>query len=246
MISTPTRDHNFLDLLFTDQPNLISSINVDAPFTSTCDHNVIKFTLDIQNSPKQKNKAFRDFGSADYEKINAYLSKLDWKLILGKSFDINSLYNKFIQVIWDCILNFIPINTRNKKTFKFPSHILRLRHYKNILWHKGRRIDNNAKFRKVSKDLDREIKKFLRNSEKNFINRNPKNLFRLIKTKKGHQINIPSLINDGKVMTSDFDKAQHFMETFYEVYTSPSFADVSSLTTPQQTSNSKINSYFLF
>ena len=82
MISTPTRDHNFLDLLFTDQPNLISSINVDAPFTSTCDHNVIKFTLDIQNSPKQKNKAFRDFGSADYEKINAYLSKLDWKLIL--------------------------------------------------------------------------------------------------------------------------------------------------------------------
>ena len=45
-------------------------------------------------------------------------------------------------------------------------------------------------------------------------------------------------------MTSDFDKAQHFMETFYEVYTSPSFADVSSLTTPQQTSNSKINTYF--
>ena len=130
------------------------------------------------------------------------------------------------------------------KTLKFPPHILRLKHYKNLLWRKCKCTRINTKFHKASKDFDREIKKFLRNREKNFISSNPKNLFRLIKSKKGHRINIPPLTKDGKVMISDFDKAQHFLETFYDVYTSPSFADISSLNTPQQASNIKINTYF--
>ena len=48
MVNAPTRSSAILDLVFTNEPNLVSGVSIMPPLSSTCDHNVVNFKINLR------------------------------------------------------------------------------------------------------------------------------------------------------------------------------------------------------
>lgn len=81
----PTFGNNQLDLIFTDDPNIIYNFSVIAPLGCTNKdglHHALQWELSI-NTPKQQSTIPRlNYTYGDYANINSYLSSIDWSNIL--------------------------------------------------------------------------------------------------------------------------------------------------------------------
>ena len=86
-INHPTRKHNTLDLLLTNNVNSI--IHTSAEDTSLSDHMLVsieaklKTGVKINNTNKNHSHTFRNLRlhDADYDQINQHLSEIDWVLL---------------------------------------------------------------------------------------------------------------------------------------------------------------------
>ena len=111
-----------LDLLlcnFCGNTSLLSFI-ICEPFTNTCDHCVIHFTLTFDiNKPTTSNKRIPDFTIADYTLFGTHLSAINWTLLINKC-------NNNVQVLYDCLLD--ELNFVIDKYI--PSKVKRLQHSK--------------------------------------------------------------------------------------------------------------------
>ena len=84
-VNQPTRNDTILDLLFSNDPMIVSDLAFDVPF-STSDHNSLYFTLIVScdgsdNSDNSrlfdKSDYLYDFDNTDYISIGNYLSNID-------------------------------------------------------------------------------------------------------------------------------------------------------------------------
>ena len=87
-VNQPTRNDTILDLLFSNDPMIVSDLAVDVPF-STSDHNSLYFTLILSCDGSDNSRLFDksdylyDFDNADYISIGNYLSNIDWLTEFG-------------------------------------------------------------------------------------------------------------------------------------------------------------------
>ncbi len=97
-VLAPTRGENFLDVLLTNDPHLITNVCVAEPFCSS-DHNVVFFSLNINlNKRVQQNFQFYDFRNGDYIAYSAFLDTIAWIELFSDSNDIDELYEVFEHV----------------------------------------------------------------------------------------------------------------------------------------------------
>ena len=242
-ITNPTRGNSILDLVFVNSEQAVHSILVGPPLNNMCDHNSISMAVILKNiKNKLDKKQFLDFRKADYLSINNIFAGINWKELFANKTDINYCYNKFCTIVKDVIEKHVPYQKSPRKN-KNPAHIRKMAQDRSKFWYKRNEPYIRPIYERISRDYNRELNKYVKNKEKRFINKNPTNLFKLIRYKaKPKNLKIPALNNNGSLIIRDEDKATFFLDMFSEIYNSESTADM--FLNPKIVDSVNINTFF--
>ena len=112
-VNFATRGKNVLDLVFTNEPDVISNIETTQKLS---DHESLTFNLITQKTIlKQKN--FYDFKNGDYERLNTLISGVNWHELFEQE-SVENAYEIFEGKLRDFINICIPkIFLRSKTNF---------------------------------------------------------------------------------------------------------------------------------
>ena len=149
-ITEPTRQRgtdtpSTLDLIFTNEENMVSDISINAPLGNS-DHSIIVFKLNCYlEGQKPIIKAMYQKGN--YEKMNDIISEINWDQEFSKyPLNVNKKWKyfkeKFLEAEAECVpRKIVHINGRYSKKFSVPldsKNLSKLKR-KNKLWNKIRR-----------------------------------------------------------------------------------------------------------
>jgi exonuclease III len=237
VVTLPTHDHNITDLVFVSHDNLIVSVDVDIPF-STSDHSSIEFQM-VNNTPKAGTCTHDslncstlpavdklDFDNIDHAGFAAELLHTDWPSIFSEDFSIDYAWEQFSKRIMSLVAKFTPIKVSfiPSGNTRFPFDIQRLIRMKKASW------STYKKFRRESdKKIFRNLAKLVRNRINTFRKEREERILRSASVKKfyayvAEHMNVTSHMgplrdHHGKPIISDFDKAEAFNHFFHSVFT---------------------------
>ena len=108
-VNQPTRNDTILDLLFSNDPMIVSDIAVDVPF-STSDYNSLYFTLIVScdGSDNSRSDYLYEFGNAEYISIRNYLSNIDWLTEFGACTSAADVWNVYCNHITFVLSTHVP------------------------------------------------------------------------------------------------------------------------------------------
>ena len=136
VIEEPTRGENTLDLIFTNEPSMVTEVDVNKSWMSdhsrveVCTNYIINDQLksneeiDNPNSPL-RNLNFRAEKKIDWENINDSIRKIQWKKTLEKE-DTIEINKEFISKITNICIENIPKKGKEQKDRKIPKEIKKL------------------------------------------------------------------------------------------------------------------------
>ena len=226
-----------LDLLFTNDENLIENIEIMAPLGKS-DHAIIKHTLNLHTDPAPP-KIKIQYEKGDYEKIKNSLDEVDWGVELNKyPDDIEYQWNFFKNKLKMAEENFIPrkkvfINGKLNQKFSVPLDRANLKKIKrkNRLWGRVRKElaseEQKLQYNKLRNQIRRLTRKGKKLIEKNIAansKSNPKAFWSYACQKLKTKSSIPDLIiNDDAdqpvYATSDDSKSEVLLNYFSSVFT---------------------------
>ena len=231
LIAEPTHvlenSSSCIDLIFTNQSNLIMDAGVHPSLHSKCHHQVIYAKLNLQiEYPPPYTREIWDYGKAQFDLINKAIENFDWnKLFSGQ--DIHDQVNLFNATILNIFRNFIPnkvILCDDKEPAWVNEEVRLLIKQKNLIFRIKRK---NSDFdigilNKLSEDLTNAITNsklaFYRRiaSKLNDPNSAPKTYWSILKSFfNGKKIPlIPPILVKDQLVTNFLEKANLFNEFF--------------------------------
>ena len=226
VVTQPTRLDNCLDLLFTSEPLLVNEIEVIEPFTLTCDHNAIDFSLSIPSHCTARSPSTQfNFRKADYSKISDYIKNIDWFSVLEScNGDVESFWKSLTSIFDYCIEQFVPKYKNRRHKSKYPKNIRCLALKKRCAYrhHKSTpNRDTKAKFTKLSRDYNAAIKSFNTQREQSLLDEpSLAKFYSFINSKLQNHSTTPSMKDqNGNIITSAKEKANVFNNYFSTVFT---------------------------
>ena len=81
LVHSPTHGNNCLDLVFASKPHLVADLSVVDPFSISCDHLSVEYSITCQHYFPDDHILVRIFFRADYDSIISYLNSVDWFLL---------------------------------------------------------------------------------------------------------------------------------------------------------------------
>ena len=241
-ILEPTRQRgrdnpSCLDLVFTNNENLIESIEIMAPLGKS-DHAIVKHTLNLQTNPAPP-KIKIQYEKGDYEKIKESLNEVNW----GDEFskypdDIESQWDFFKNKLKTAEENFIPrknvfINGKLSKKISLPLDRANLKKIKrkNRLWGKVRKDlaseEQKLQYNRLRNQIRRLTRKGKKLIEKNIAansKSNPKAFWSYTRQKLKTNSSLPDLIKNEDedqpvYATTDESKSEVLLDYFSSVFT---------------------------
>ena len=105
-----------IDLIFTNQPNLVINSGVHPSLHQNCHHQIIfaKIDLNIYYPPPYRRLAW-DYKKANIDAINLAIKSFNWENAFNGK-DINSQVNLFNETLLNSFSNFIPNFQRERVT----------------------------------------------------------------------------------------------------------------------------------
>lgn len=231
---TATRGENILDLLLTNDPLIISTLDIGPPFESS-DHNSLDICIfpppyddspfDAENDINAKVKF--DFTRADWPAYENYLESFAWNSVFTECKSSNDLWIAFKNILNKGTHMFVPIKdlpleSFNSKQLKEPRHITNLLLKKNQLWGDLRKNKNDLNKAKYENIVEK-IKCARINSqymyESKIIQSNSLGMmYKHINSRLTHKAGIAPLKgNDGNIILDDESKANVLNKHFVEV-----------------------------
>ena len=241
-VSEPTfpRSSNILDLVLSTEADRMGSIQVLPPLPG-CDHCpvVCNYVFDLHFLPPQSvPDQCRKWHKGKYKLVLRALENVDWQFELSHR-DINSMYDRFIEILVPLINDFVPISLRGQKPAKLPWNTNpphRLRTRKKAAWdkYKCERLQfgrNSEAAKRALADFfaaNNAIKQFLLKSqseyEKHLVNdlkQSPKRFHAYLRQKK---VGCPSVgplrQADGTLTDEPSVMAESFATAFASVFSS--------------------------
>ena len=140
-----TRGDAILDLVLTNEPNLIGNIEIQAPLGAG-DHDIILFPLIILPShlpdSSHTTDPVRNFAKCNFDLINSDLDQIDWNVVFSGCTSSDDYWTTFLTVINKSIdlhcPRFPPNLNPKRKRFVYPSEIKRLQAFKKRAWRRLR------------------------------------------------------------------------------------------------------------
>ena len=250
----PTRGHNLLDVVCTNEPMLVSTISVEPPFY-TSDHDSVAFQLLIEGNvtladdvrATQDDSADRQkrylWSQGDYEAMAQHLSDVDWDNIFMTNLTPDDIWKAFCDQLDEVIELFVPstechlqprANVRH-----YPRHIRRLEARRLAVWrtYKLNRTDRKLKerYRQLTADCKNAIRKHEVCMESKVIDSdNVGAFYNHVNKRLTSRSSVGTLISPGgTVAETDAQKAEVLNDYFASVCTvddgnQPAFANVTS------------------
>ena len=244
-VNHATRNNNLLDLVFTDNPLIMSNIDVQCPFSHS-DHSSVAFDILLPSKSCVKedlcdcfNDYFYDFKNADYGSIRDALAMYDWNVLLDNCSNVESAWAIFINVINDAVAANVPLKSARKipvsRKSTYPKYIMRMMQKKKRLWRKHRAhrtAESKQQYQCMSKLCRTEIHNNRILHEREIISSNNLGRFyKYVNSKLYDSSGISSLKDDnGLLVTDDHARANLLNDFFCSVGVvddglSPVFAD---------------------
>ena len=123
----------------------MSTVCVQAPFSTSSDHNTVNFTVTFDHlrsqaeSPTLAQQRRYLWKQGDYAAMSQYLKAIDWSSMFSINFTPDALWRAFCDVLSVAVDMFVPSilvsNRRNRRQLKrYPAKIRALFAKKRCLW----------------------------------------------------------------------------------------------------------------
>ena len=216
-IAVPCIHPNCIDLVFASNPCLIHDLAVVEPFSSTCDHNAVDFSILCPGIPKPNHSTcFRDFRHADYPSLISYLSGVDWLLLYNTSLNADEFWTRISQVLEYSVSQFVPLSHIHPRKSSVPKHIRSLLLKKKYWYPKNKLI-----YRQYAKQYDDAVKSYYSLRELDIAkSKNISRFYAYANSKLKNSVGIPPLLSDDGTLTiEDCDKCELLNKYFVSVFT---------------------------
>jgi hypothetical protein len=141
----PTRNDAILDLVFSNDPGLISDV-LTLPPIGASDHDVISFSIRlparVPSSAHVEPVTARNYFKCNFDLMNSDLEQLDWNIVFQNCASVDELWSTFsnlLDKLLDVHCPLIVIHTNHaRKPFHYPPSIKRLQAHKKRVWRRMR------------------------------------------------------------------------------------------------------------
>ena len=106
----PTRGNNILDLVFTNDCDLIHTCEVGEPLSNS-DHNIVRIKLNLQISTRENVLLVPNYKKANFSNIKRMLKLINWNQLLEDTC-VEEMYDKFTAKLSYILNNNIPHKPR--------------------------------------------------------------------------------------------------------------------------------------
>lgn len=217
-VSQPTCGNNMLDLVLTDDKDLIGPITYNPPLSSS-DHICILFQIRLVNLNMIPTIPRPNWGRTDFQSMKTTLATIDWENALSGFSDMDELYSTFCGIIIELFGCYVPISY-DRKAVKWPGYIQKLIQHRIYLFQRLT-ANNMCEYNNVSRRLSKLIHKYESRLEKNVLTSlSSAKLFSFIKSKLNSNSSIPVMYNsNGNPLVKEIEKAEFIADYFQSVYT---------------------------
>lgn len=233
-VTEPTRQQNIIDLIFTNDPILISNCVVGPPFDNS-DHNSIDFSILLRinycpvNSPRGAFKKYM-WTDGNFNAMNDHLLSYPWSNLLAYNLTVDKLWYAFVAVLNEAIDLFVPFKlvTCSQPCYnsrrKYPHYISKLLQRRKHLWRTLKKHPENTDLKIEYNELSKKCRKTIHQHEliaenKMIESKSVGSLFKFCNKKLKHSSNVGAILDtNGNLLIEDCDKAKGLNNYFGSVY----------------------------
>ena len=248
IISEPTHyQGNTLDLIFTNNRDLIYNCEYVSPLRSVSHHKLVEVAtkLDVQieaaSSPQKKIRS--ETIDSPFTTLNFYSDEVDWLSIEEdfsnvdwvlefKNLDVNSTHKKFIDICYEVASKYVPLKKRYSKQKKLiPKNRKKLMTRRRCINKRLLRVTSfTTKFKLKSEliDIEKKLQKSYKLSKEyeeheaiKSIKKNSKYFFAYAKRFSKLRNNIGPLLDGSKIISGDLGMANILAAQFSSAYSTP-------------------------
>ena len=165
---------SFIDLLFTNQPNMITSSGVLPSLHPNCHHQIIYANFDLKiHYPPQYSREIWHYLDTNTNLIQQAINSVDWDTFLDLP-DVNLQVSRFNEVILNVMSNFIPHETivcDDKDPPWVNQHIKRLLHDNRQIYKSLKCFRNNLILKQQFKNSQEYLNNEIEKSKVNYFNK---------------------------------------------------------------------------
>ena len=219
VVTQPTRGNNTLDLIFSNDQNLIFNVTVNTPF-NTSDHRIISANISVPAvlaTPRYRNL----WHSGNYSEIVNSMITVNWNSVFYNCNDLSSMVDDFVNICSSTISDHVPRKLIKHKVKQ--SHALKLALRQKTRLHKLHKQYNSSESLKNYKLATDRVNKLLFEeaeiAEKSLLsNPSVKRFYNYVNGKLRSRDGYDA-VTEGSSFISDDRKAQLFGMQFSSVFT---------------------------
>ena len=241
-VTEPTRLHSVLDLVFSDDSELVKELTV-CEGLGRSDHNMITFNITSKTKPKDNLQKVPNFNQADFNKLRNGLAQINWENELA-GLDACQAWDKFKMILKNIQSKHIPLkHKRSSKKHNVPwltPEVRKAIRDKKVAFHnlKMSLLESNIITYKKSRN---RVKKMIRAAKRakeldlaRSCNADSKNFFSFYKINSVPKSIGPLKEND-KVVSNDTEIVELLSNQFTSVFTVEDYSDFELLETKSLT-----------
>lgn len=218
LVHEATRSNSVLDLVFSNDPQLIDNVAVSVPI-GLSDHNSVIFEVNCSTllpTPVY----YQDYSKCDYSRVCNFLIKIRWLDLLDSQPSVNGKYEVFIKTLHRAISLFVPWRKASSIVSKnLPIHLQNMADHRICLFNSARISGNWDRYKTFTATFLKQLQKFNRSVEKRVIESGRKqDIYRLLNKRLSNSRRIGCLKNENHFIISDVDKADLLSNVFSKVY----------------------------
>ena len=247
--SRPGQKANTLDLIFTNEEEMITNLTHNAPLGAS-QHDILCFQLIVRSVPIISSYVRYRYEKADYDGMKAFLKQADWNDMLCKP-SVDECWESFEARLMEARNVFVPQHKQDrggaqKKPIWMTADVrsrINLKKQQFKQYRRTRSIPDYENYKTARNDVKWELKRAVRDYERKLsreVRKNPKAFYKYVNSKTKTRTGIPPLeTGDGNMTESDKEKAEVLNNYFRSVFTRegsdelPSF-EARPFTTPLQ------------
>ena len=214
-INFATRGDNILDLIFSDDDQIICSTDCCPPFGNS-DHCLIEFQFVTSSKSDLKPISVQKYNwhKGDHASMEHYLQNIKWDAIIWNNPHALHAWSAFLGLLWDAVDLHVTRFKTTVRTHKknYPREIRKLIKKKRCLWEKCQTTPGpytKSQYHKCTKELRRKCRELTKRHEENVILSNNLGMFyKHVNNRISYRSTIGALIGENDtIVTSDSDKA---------------------------------------
>ncbi len=238
-ITEPTRGRgtdtpSTIDLIFSNEEGMINTIDICAPLGKS-DHSVLQFEFTHHTEMSNKKKSIPAYNKGNYILMKQLIRDTDWEALLQQGQDnIDEQWEVFMDSFYSIQKQCIPMrkvgaysqNYNKKHCQGIDQKVFQKINHKKSLWKLIRKSEaseqQKTEYKRVRNQVRRLTRKSKKHKEKNIaaqVKHNPKMFWSYAQSKMKTKPGIPDLEYQGKVATTDLEKAEVLAEFYSSVFT---------------------------